>query len=87
MFEFSTTTEPEEELTPSFEFKDPTVPHIKPGTGLPRPSNPNFDEIDCEEAEYKLCDSGEWACDDIADYCDVGPDGDSGLPDDWDWDK
>jgi hypothetical protein len=83
----STTTEPEEELIPSFEFKDPTVPRLNPGQGLPEPNDTDFGEIDCEEAEYDLCDSGEWACDDIADYCDVGPDNDRGLPDDWDWDS
>lgn len=83
----TSTTEPEEELIPSFEFKDPTVPQIRPGTGLPKPTETDFDEIDCEEAEYDLCDTGDWACDDIADYCDVGPDNDRGLPDDWDWDN
>jgi hypothetical protein len=83
----TSTTEPEEELIPSSKFKDPTVPQIRPGTGLPKPTETDFDEIDCEEAEYDLCDTGEWACDDIADYCDVGPDNDSGLPDDWDWDR
>jgi len=83
----TSTTEPEEELIPSLEFKDPTVPRLNPGRGLPKPNDSDFGEIDCEEAEYELCDSGEWACDDIADYCDVGPDNDQGLPDDWDWDK
>jgi hypothetical protein len=83
----TSSTEPEEELIPSSKFKDPTVPQIRPGTGLPKPTETDFDEIDCEEAEYDLCDTGEWACDDIADYCDVGPDNDSGLPDDWDWDR
>lgn len=83
----TSTIEPEEEMIPSFQFKDPTVPQTRPGTGLPKPINTESDEIDCDEAEYNLCDSGEWSCDDIADYCDVGPDNDRGLPEDWDWDQ
>lgn len=75
-----------EELTPSDQYRDPTVPQVG-GSPLPSSGDPDPDEIDCEEAEYELCDTGRWACDDIADYCDVGPDRDSGLPDDWDWDK
>jgi hypothetical protein len=27
-----------------------------------------------------------YACDDIADYCDIGPDGLGELPDEYDWD-
>ena len=64
------------------DFQEPPVPHGG-GQGLPIP--PSDDEVDCENAE-ELCDSGEWACDDIADYCDTGPDGGE-LPDDWDWDR
>jgi hypothetical protein len=44
------------------------------------------EEVDCDYAE-DLCDSGAWACDDIADYCDIGPDDGSELPEDWDWDQ
>ena len=70
-------------------FRDPSVPIINPGEGLPDigdSSTSTDDEVDCEQAE-DLCDAGDWACDDIADYCDYGPDDGSELPDDWDWDQ
>lgn len=70
-------------------FRDPSVPVINPGSGLPSyetDTGAADEEIDCDHAE-DLCDSGEWACDDIADYCDIGPDDGSELPDDWDWDQ
>ena len=66
-------------------FRDPSVP-FSGGTGLPDSGSTSSEEIDCDRAE-ELCDSGEWACDDIADYCDIGPDDGSELPDDWDWDQ
>lgn len=66
------------------DFKDPSVPNVG-GSGLPDLGS-NIDEVDCEEAE-DICDAGDWACDDIADYCDYGPDDGSELPDDWDWDQ
>lgn len=65
-------------------FKDPSVPDAG-GTGLPD-SGRDVEEVDCEEAET-ICDAGDWACDDIADYCDYGPDDGSELSDDWDWDN
>lgn len=69
----------------SIDFRDPSVPSGG-GTGLPDTNYPSNDvEVDCENAE-DLCESGEWACDDIADYCDIGPDGGE-LPEDWDWDQ
>jgi hypothetical protein len=71
--------------TTSLEFRDPSVP-ISGGTGLPDSGSTSSEEVDCEQAE-ELCDSGDWACDDIADYCDIGPDDGSELPDDWDWDR
>lgn len=61
----------------------PVAPRGDGGLGEPLESEP--DEIDCVDAE-DLCDSGVYACDDIADYCDVGPDGLEELPDDYDWD-
>ena len=70
-------------------FRDPSVPVINPGMGLPNSesgSSGTDEEIDCDDAE-DLCDSGAWACDDIADYCDIGPDDGSELPEDWDWDR
>ena len=70
-------------------FRDPSVPVINPGSGLPSyetDAGAADEEIDCDYAE-DLCDSGEWACDDIADYCDIGPDDGSDIPDDWDWDQ
>ena len=70
--------------TPLEEFQEPAVPEAG-GEGLPDTPG-GTEEIDCENAE-ELCDSGEWACDDIADYCDIGPDDGSELPDDWDWDS
>ncbi len=66
-------------------FKDPSVP-ISAGTGLPDTGSTSSEEVDCDRAE-ELCASGDWACDDIADYCDIGPDDGSELPDDWDWDR
>jgi hypothetical protein len=69
--------------------RDPSVPIVNPGSGLPS-SGIDFggteEEVDCDNAE-DLCDSGAWACDDIADYCDIGPDDGSELPEDWDWDQ
>ena len=66
-------------------FQEPPVPEAG-GTGLPDiPGDSGSEDIDCDNAE-ELCESGEWACDDIADYCDIGPDGGE-LPDDWDWDQ
>jgi len=82
----STPTLPRDTMTTTtteYWFKDPSAP-IVGGTGLPD-SPFSEEEIDCEHAE-DLCDSGEWACDDIADYCDIGPDDGSELPEDWDWD-
>ena len=73
----------------TIEFRDPSVPVINPGMGLPDSesgSSGTDEEVDCENAE-DLCDSGAWACDDIADYCDIGPDDGSELPEDWDWDQ
>ena len=61
----------------------PIVPRGDGGLGEPLEGEP--DEIDCEEAE-NLCDLGDYACDDIADFCDVGPDGLEELPEDYDWD-
>ena len=69
----------------SLEFQEPSVP-VSGGSGLPQSEGSSMEEVDCENAE-DLCDSGEWACDDIADYCDIGPDDGSELPDDWDWDQ
>jgi len=73
----------------TIEFRDPSVPVINRGMGLPDSesgSSGTDEEVDCENAE-DLCDSGAWACDDIADYCDIGPDDGSELPEDWDWDR
>jgi hypothetical protein len=73
----------------TIEFRDPSVPVINPGMGLPDSesgSSGTDEEVDCDDAE-DLCDSGAWACDDIADYCDIGPDDGSELPEDWDWDR
>ena len=73
----------------TIEFRDPSVPVINPGMGLPDSesgSSGTDEEVDCDDAE-DLCVSGAWACDDIADYCDIGPDDGSELPEDWDWDR
>ena len=66
------------------EFQEPPPVYID-GNGLNLDPVDEPDEIDCEEAE-NLCESGAYACDDIADYCDIGPDGLGELPDDYDWD-
>lgn len=71
--------------TTDVEFRDPSVP-VSGGTGLPDSISDSGEEVDCDQAE-DLCDSGDWVCDDIADYCDIGPDDGSELPDDWDWDQ
>lgn len=67
----------------SIGFAEPPVPNAG-GSGLPDSSNSD-EEIDCDNAE-DLCDSGTFACDDIADYCDIGPDGGE-LSDNSDWDE
>ena len=66
------------------EFQEPPPVYID-GNGLNLDPVDEPDEIDCEEAE-NLCEIGAYACDDIADYCDIGPDGLGELPDDYDWD-
>ena len=66
------------------EFQEPPPVYIG-GNGLNLDLVDEPDEIDCEEAE-NLCETGAYACDDIADYCDIGPDGLGELPDDYDWD-
>ena len=88
----TSTTDAIGEWVPTTETPDTTVMFQEPpipgagGVGLPNPPDGSTDdEIDCDNAE-ELCDSGDWACDDIADYCDIGPDGGE-LPDDWDWDE
>ena len=89
-----TDTQPETPTTSDFPtdttgFRDPSVPIINPGSGLPDTSDSSMssdEEVDCDQAE-DICDAGDWACDDIADYCDYGPDDGSELPDDWDWDQ
>lgn len=71
----------------SFDFGDaqePPVPYIG-GTDDDFPLRDEPEEIDCVDAE-ELCDTGAFACDDIADYCDIGPDGLEELPDEYDWD-
>ena len=70
--------------TAEFEFQEPSVPSVG-GKGLPTTDTPIDEEIDCDDAE-NLCEEGIYACDDIADYCDYGPDGGE-LPDEFDWDK
>ena len=70
--------------TMEFDFQEPSVP-IVGGKGLPATDIPPDVEIDCEDAE-NLCEEGTYACDDIADYCDYGPDGGE-LPDEFDWDN
>ena len=66
------------------EFQEPPPVYID-GNGLNLDPVDEPDEIDCEEAE-NLCEIGAYACDDIADYCDIGPDGLGELPDEYDWD-
>ena len=70
--------------TAELKFRDPTVPNVG-GKSLPANDSPTDEEIDCEDAE-NLCEEGIYPCDDIADYCDYGPDGEE-LPDEFDWDK
>jgi len=67
-------------------FRDPIVPDAGGSPLIGSSTDPDPDEIDCDDAE-DLCDSGAFACDDIADYCDIGPDDGSELPDDYDWDQ
>lgn len=73
----------DQELIPGDQYRDPTVPQMGPGQGLP--DVPGYEDVDCDNAE-QLCESGEWACDDIADYCDIGTDPGE-LPDEFEWDK
>lgn len=69
-----------------------TVPAISTDSSAPpnvRPNNSGSsftgDDIDCDEAE-DLYDAGE--LDDIADYCDYGPDGEWDTEDDYDsWEE
>ena len=52
---------------------------------IPRDDEP-VEDIDCDAAE-NLCETGAYNCDDIADYCDYGPDDGQDLPDEFDWDE
>ncbi|MEI8323205.1 MAG: hypothetical protein WCG49_08865 [Actinomycetes bacterium] len=52
---------------------------------IPNDDNP-IEEIDCDNAEH-LCETGAYNCDDLADFCDYGPDGGQDLPDDFEWDE
>lgn len=64
--------------------QEPPAPYIGGSdTDLPLPEEPTG--IDCVDAE-ELCDSGAFACDDISEFCDIGPDGLWELPDEYDWD-
>ena len=66
---------------------DPPVP-VAGGRSLPdfeEYDEEPIEEVDCEDAE-NLCESGAVDCDEIADYCDYGPDG-LDLPDEFDWDE
>jgi hypothetical protein len=60
------------------------VPYVG-GTDDYFPAPGETAEIDCVDAE-ELCDTGAFACDEIAAYCDIGPDGLEELPDEYDWD-
>lgn len=64
--------------------QEPPVPYIG-GSDASLPLQDEPTEIDCLDAE-ELCDTGAFACDDIADYCDISPDGLDELPDEYDWD-
>jgi len=63
---------------------EPPVPFVG-GVDTQIPDADGPDEVDCVDAE-RLCDEGVYACDDLADFCDVGPDGLEELPDEYDWD-
>lgn len=69
---------------PTEDISEIPVPAIG-GSGLPDLDSTSTDEIDCEDAET-LCELGDAICDDVADYCDYGPDG-AELPDEFDWDN
>ena len=56
-----------------------------PGFEIESDGEEPTEEVDCEDAE-NLCESGAVDCDEIADYCDYGPDG-LDLPDEFDWDE
>jgi hypothetical protein len=56
-----------------------------PGFEIESDGEEPIEEVDCEDAE-NLCESGAVDCDEIADYCDYGPDG-VDLPDEFDWDE
>ena len=68
----------------------PTSSITSPSTTVATPRKPSSspsasDDIDCDEAE-ELYDEG--ATDDIADYCDYGPDGEWDTEDDYDsWEE
>lgn len=64
-----------------------TVPTSTATTSPNKPSSTpsEFDDIDCDEAE-ELYDEGN--NDDLADYCDYGPDGEWDTEDDYDgWEE
>lgn len=68
---------------------DPQTPIARgrslPGFEIESDGEEPTEEVDCEDAE-NLCESGAIDCDEIADYCDYGPDG-VDLPDEFDWDE
>ena len=68
---------------------DPQAPLVGglslPDFDLESDDEESIEEVNCDDAE-NLCESGAFDCDEIADYCDYGPDG-GDLPDDFDWDE
>ena len=70
--------------TTVWDFQEPPAVNVG-GSGLEIPPADEPDELDCVDAE-SLCEEGVYACDDIADYCDIGPDSLEELPDEYDWD-
>jgi hypothetical protein len=73
---------PESSLQPDMD--GPPIPYVGGvDTEIQDVNRP--EETDCVDAE-SLCEEGALACDDLADHCDVGPDGLEERPDEYDWD-
>lgn len=74
--------------TSTVQFKDPSVPIVSPGKSLPKKkaaTDSSDTDINCDDAE-DLYDSG--VSEDIADYCDYGPDSEWDTEDDYDsWEE
>ncbi len=62
-----------------------TEPRRAQAIVVPRDDEP-VEEIDCDYAA-ELCETGAYICDDLADFCDYGPDDGQDISDEFEWEE